>query len=292
MKLIVVGRKGRDMLRRDQRDRIVEFFDGIVGKRRIEFADAQRVTERILEMYEEGEFDVCTLIYNKFKSAVTQILTFQQLVPVPAPAAAEGSRRASESGAIYEFEPDEERILGELLPRNLAVQLFGALLENAASEQGARMAAMDSATRNAGEMINKLTLELQPAAAGADHQGADGNHLRRRGPLGRHDVLGSENMNEASVKQNVAVGRVTQVLGAVVDVQFQDEKSLPPILNALTTDVGGRRLVLEVAQQLGEFTVRTVVDGLDRRPDPRPRRASTPARRSRSRSARRPWAGS
>jgi len=158
VKVIVVGRKGRDMLRRDQRDRIVEFFDGIVGKRRIEFADAQRVAERILEMYEEGEFDVCTLIYNKFKSAVTQILTFQQLVPVPTPAPAEGQAAATEGGAIYEFEPDEESILGELLPRNLAVQLFGALLENAASEQGARMAAMDSATRNAGEMINKLTL--------------------------------------------------------------------------------------------------------------------------------------
>ena len=158
VKVIVVGRKGRDMLRRDQRERIVEFFDGIVGKRRIEFADAQRVSDRILEMYEGGEFDVCTLIYNKFKSAVTQILTYQQLVPVPTPEPGEGQGAATEGGAIYEFEPDEESILGELLPRNLAVQLFGALLENAASEQGARMAAMDSATRNAGEMINKLTL--------------------------------------------------------------------------------------------------------------------------------------
>jgi F-type H+-transporting ATPase subunit gamma len=157
VKVIVVGRKGRDMLRRDQRDRIIEFFDGIVGKRRIEFADAQRVTERVLEMYEAGEFDVCTLIYNKFKSAVSQILTFQQLVPVPTPGLPEG-QAAGEGGAIYEFEPDEEGILSELLPRNLAVQLFGALLENSASEQGARMAAMDSATRNAGEMINKLTL--------------------------------------------------------------------------------------------------------------------------------------
>ena len=158
VKVIVVGRKGRDMLRRDQRERIVEFFDGIVGKRRIEFADAQRVTDRILEMYEAGEFDVCTLIYNKFKSAVSQILTFQQLIPVPLPPPSEAAPVAAEGGAIYEFEPDEERILGELLPRNLTVQLFGALLENAASEQGARMAAMDSATRNAGEMINKLTL--------------------------------------------------------------------------------------------------------------------------------------
>ena len=159
VKIIVVGKKGRDMLRRDQRERIVEFFDGIVGKRRIEYVDAQRVADRVLELYGVGEFDVCTLVYNKFKSAVTQILTFQQLVPVQAAAAGpETDGETSESGALYEFEPDEERILGELLPRNLAVQLFGALLENAASEQGARMAAMDSATRNAGEMINKLTL--------------------------------------------------------------------------------------------------------------------------------------
>ena len=112
----------------------------------------------MLELYEDGEFDVCTLVYNRFKSAVSQILTFQQLIPVPLPPPAKVRPRPRESGAIYEFEPDEERILGELLPRNLAVQLFGALLENAASEQGARMAAMDSATRNAGEMINKLTL--------------------------------------------------------------------------------------------------------------------------------------
>ena len=93
VKLIVVGKKGRDMLRRDQRDRIVEFFDGIVGKRRIEYADAQRVTERVLELYAAGEFDVCTLIYNKFKSAVTQILTFQQLVPVQAAAMPEAGAR-------------------------------------------------------------------------------------------------------------------------------------------------------------------------------------------------------
>ena len=158
VKLILVGKKGRDMLRRDQRDRVVEFFDGIVGKRRIEYVDSQRVADRVLELYENGEFDVCTLVYNKFKSAVSQILTFQQLIPVPLPPPSEAAPVAAEGGAIYEFEPDEERILGELLPRNLTVQLFGALLENAASEQGARMAAMDSATRNAGEMINKLTL--------------------------------------------------------------------------------------------------------------------------------------
>ena len=158
VKIICVGRKGRDALRRDQRERIVEFFDGMAGKRRIEFADAERVAERILEMYDEGEFDVCTMIYNRFKSAMSQILTFQQLVPVEPPEAEGEEERTGEARAVYEFEPDEETILGQLLPRNIAVQIFGALVENAASEQGARMAAMDSATRNAGEMINKLSL--------------------------------------------------------------------------------------------------------------------------------------
>ena len=158
VKIICVGRKGRDSLRRDQRERIVEAFDGIAGKRRIEFADAERVAVRILEMYDNGEFDVCTMVYNRFKSAVTQILTYQQLVPVEPPPTEENEAGAGEARAVYEFEPDEETILGQLLPRNIAVQIFGALVENAASEQGARMAAMDSATRNAGEMINKLSL--------------------------------------------------------------------------------------------------------------------------------------
>jgi F-type H+-transporting ATPase subunit gamma len=156
VKLLLVGRKGRDILRRDQRDRFVEFFDGIVNKRRIEFADAQRVAEKVLQLYEAGEFDVCTIVYNRFKSAVAQVLTYKQLVPVEVEAKPEGG--TAELKATYEFEPDEERILSELLPRNVAVQILGALLENAASEQGARMAAMDAATRNAGEMINKLTL--------------------------------------------------------------------------------------------------------------------------------------
>jgi F-type H+-transporting ATPase subunit gamma len=114
VKLIVVGKKARDMLRRDQRERVVEFFDGIVSKRRIEFVDAQRITERVLELYAAGEFDVCTLVYNKFKSAVSQILTFQQLVPVQAAAIPEGAVEVSEGGALYEFEPDEE--LDEELP--------------------------------------------------------------------------------------------------------------------------------------------------------------------------------
>jgi F-type H+-transporting ATPase subunit gamma len=162
VKLVCIGRKGRDMLRRDNRDRIVEVFDGVVGKRRIEFADAQKIAERLLAMYDAGEFDTATIVFNKFKSAVTQIVTFKRLVPVETPPAngeaAAGGAAGADLKAGYEFEPDEERILSELLPRNVAVQVFGALLENSASEQGARMAAMDSATRNAGEMINRMTL--------------------------------------------------------------------------------------------------------------------------------------
>jgi len=107
-------------------------------------------------MYEAGEFDVCTIVFNRFRSAIAQILTFQQLIPVE-PAAVDRDA-AAEVTAVYEFEPDEQSILAELLPRNLAVQIYRALVENAASEQGARMTAMDNATRNAGEMIESLTL--------------------------------------------------------------------------------------------------------------------------------------
>jgi F-type H+-transporting ATPase subunit gamma len=156
-KLICVGRKGRDALRRDFRDHIVDYVDGVAGKRRIDYADAAMIAERIVARFEAGEFDTCTIVYNKFKSAISQVLTFKQLIPVELPERVEEAP-AGEVRATYEFEPEEEAILGELLPRNLAVQIYGALLENAASEQGARMAAMDSATRNAGDMINSLTL--------------------------------------------------------------------------------------------------------------------------------------
>lgn len=157
VKIICIGRKGRDLLRREFNDYIIEFIDGVVGKKRLEFVDADSVARKIVDLYDAGEFDVCTIVYNKFQSAVTQILTHKQIVPVEPPAVVEDEAPA-ENQAVYEFEPNEEEILAELLPRNLAVQIFGAFVENAASEQGARMAAMDNATRNAGEMINKLTL--------------------------------------------------------------------------------------------------------------------------------------
>lgn len=158
VKLMCIGRKGRDQLRRDHGDLIIRFVDGIAGKKRPEYADARAVADDLLERYANGEFDRATIVYNRFKSAVSQILTFKQLVPVELPEEAGQAAEPAEGGAIYEFEPEEEAILAELLPRNVAVQIYGALLENAASEQGARMVAMDNATRNAGEMIDRLAL--------------------------------------------------------------------------------------------------------------------------------------
>jgi F-type H+-transporting ATPase subunit gamma len=154
VKLLCVGRKGRDALRREYGGRIVDTIEG-VGRKRLAYAETTAIAERIALMYAAGEFDVCTIVYNRFRSAMTQELTFHQLVPVETPPATDD---AGEVKAVYEFEPDEETILEELLPRNLAVQIYGALVENAASEQGARMTAMDSATRNAGDMIDRLSL--------------------------------------------------------------------------------------------------------------------------------------
>jgi F-type H+-transporting ATPase subunit gamma len=157
VKLMCVGRKGRDALRRDYGGLIEDTIEG-VGRRRLEYAEAQAIAERLQRLYQEGAFDVCTIIYNRFKSAITQELTFRQLIPV-APGEVEDGEAADEGvKAVYEFEPSETGILEELLPRNLAVQIYGALVENAASEQGARMTAMDSASRNAGDMIDRLTM--------------------------------------------------------------------------------------------------------------------------------------
>jgi F-type H+-transporting ATPase subunit gamma len=154
VKILCIGRKGRDMLRREFGELIVDTIEGI-GRRRLEYAEAAVVGERLERMYEAGEFDVCTIVFNRFRSAISQIVTFRQLIPVE-PAAIE--RDSADARPVYEFEPDEQSILVELLPRNLAVQIYRALVENAASEQGARMTAMDNATRNAGDMIERLTL--------------------------------------------------------------------------------------------------------------------------------------
>lgn len=155
LKILCVGRKGRDQLRREFPGEIIGTIEG-VGKPRLNFDAADKIAARIRHMFDHGEFDACTVIYNKFKSAITQIVTTQQLIPF-APAGA-ANQNADPDLASYEYEPEEDTILAELLPRNIGMQVFRALLENAASEEGARMSAMDSATRNAGEMINRLTI--------------------------------------------------------------------------------------------------------------------------------------
>ena len=157
VKILCVGRKGRDQLRRFYGDLIIDTIED-VAKPRVTFETAEKIAQRITQMFEAGEFDVCTLYYARFKSAMTQIVTAQQLIPFAVEGEAEEEPATGGARAVYEYEPDEQEILAELLPRNLAIQIFKGLLENNASEQGARMTAMDSATRNAGEMINKLTL--------------------------------------------------------------------------------------------------------------------------------------
>jgi F-type H+-transporting ATPase subunit gamma len=158
VKVLAVGRKGRDQLRRDFAGNIVETITDL-GRPRLGFGDAQKVAKRVMEMFEAGEFDVASVVFNRFKSAMTQIVTRQQLIPPPAPEAGAAAATLA-GGAIYEFEPDEAEILTDLLPRNLTVQIFRALLENAASFYGSQMTAMDSASRNAGEVIKKLTLQM------------------------------------------------------------------------------------------------------------------------------------
>jgi F-type H+-transporting ATPase subunit gamma len=158
VRIMCIGRKGRDLLRRDMADLIEDYVGDVVSKKRLEYADAERVATMVTDRFEAGQIDTCSIVYNRFKSAISAELTFKSLVPVELPEVDESASKTDEVKAVYEFEPEEEVILQKLLPTNLAVQIYRALLENAASEQGARMAAMDNATRNAGEMIKKLTL--------------------------------------------------------------------------------------------------------------------------------------
>ena len=159
VKILPVGRKGRDYLRRELASRIGGDIS-YAGKRRIEFSDAVDVAARITAMLNAGEIDGCILVYNRFRSVISQIVTEQQLIPAPPPPEGEA---IDLGGATYEFEPDEETILARLLPQALAIQVYRALLESAAGEHGARMTAMDNATRNAGDMIKRLTLNYNRA---------------------------------------------------------------------------------------------------------------------------------
>lgn len=155
VKLIAIGRKGVSLMKREHASKLVEAYEEL-SKPAPHFEGADTVASRVNEMFEAGEFDVCTVIYNKFISALTQEVTPLQLIPF-----ASGDAEAENTGgsdAQYEYEPEEEAILATLLPKNLSVQLFRAMLESFASEQGARMTAMDNATRNAGDMINQLSI--------------------------------------------------------------------------------------------------------------------------------------
>ncbi len=150
VKILCVGRKGYDILKRQYEKQIVDLIE-LRSVKQIGYVNADEIGQRVMTMFANGEFDVATLFYSQFKSVISQIPTAQRIIPAEIPAS------AAPSTATYDYEPDEATILSSLLPRNISVQVFRALLENAASEQGARMSAMDNATRNAGEMIKKQT---------------------------------------------------------------------------------------------------------------------------------------
>ena len=159
VKIFAVGRKGRDYLKRELASRLVGDVS-YAGRKHIDFADAQDIATRVTAMLAAGEIDVATIVYNRFKSVISQIVTEQQIIPAPPPPEGE---TVDLGGASYEFEPDEETILARLLPQALAIQLYRSLLESAAGEHGARMTAMDNATRNAGDMIKRLSLNYNRA---------------------------------------------------------------------------------------------------------------------------------
>ncbi|WEX09954.1 F0F1 ATP synthase subunit gamma [Chelativorans sp. AA-79] len=153
VKILTVGKKGYDMLRRDFGQFVIDRIE-LRDVKQIGFSNADAIAKKVIGLFEDGQFDVCTLIYSEFKSVISQVPTAQQVIPAAVPQAQESEG----AGAAYEYEPDAGSILADLIPRNIAVQIFRALLENAAGEMGAKMTAMDNATRNAGEMINKLSI--------------------------------------------------------------------------------------------------------------------------------------
>lgn len=154
VKIVTVGKKGRDNMRRGYGDLFIDHVD-LTEVKSVGYANAQEIAKNVLDRFDAGEFDVATIFYSKFQNVVSQTPTAQQIIPASFDAPEEGA----EPSTVYDYEPSEEAILADLLPRGVATQIFAALLENGASEQGARMSAMDNATRNAGEMIDKLTIE-------------------------------------------------------------------------------------------------------------------------------------
>ena len=157
VKIFTIGKKGYEQLRLNYEKNIIEKVRDITKKKKIEYADAEDMAQRVLNLFEAEKFDVCHLVYNKFISAITLQITFQQLIPLSLEGKQDNTP-ASEN-FIYDYEPDEGEVLAKLLPQNIGVQIYRGMLESAASEQGARMSAMDNATRNAGDMIGKLTLK-------------------------------------------------------------------------------------------------------------------------------------
>lgn len=155
VKIITVGKKGNDILRREFASLIIDRVE-LRDVKKVGYENAEAISRKVMSLFDKGEFDVCTLFYSEFKSVISQIPTALQLIPAVAPVVAGGA--ATSASAVYDYEPDAGAILGDLIPRNITVQIFRALLENVAGEMGAKMSAMDNATRNAGEMINKLTL--------------------------------------------------------------------------------------------------------------------------------------
>ncbi len=153
VKIITVGSKGNDQLKRSYGNKIIESIS-FKNSKNVNFFDAEKVGKLIIEKFGKDEFDVCTIFYNQFKNVITQIPQAQQVIPLNTEMG-----DLNKSDETYEFEPDEDEILNNLLPKNISTQIFKAMLENSASEQGARMSAMDNATRNAGEMVDKLTIE-------------------------------------------------------------------------------------------------------------------------------------
>jgi F-type H+-transporting ATPase subunit gamma len=153
VKLLMVGRKSADALRRELGEAYIDSLEGIQGTS-VAFSDAASIGDKVRDGFEAGEFDVCTVIFNKFKSAISQEVTLRKLIP----AEVDDSAQVDDSGVSYEYEPDEEELLAAVLPRNISTQIYSALLESSAAELAARMTAMDNATRNAGDLIDRLTL--------------------------------------------------------------------------------------------------------------------------------------
>ncbi len=156
VKVITVGKKGRDALKRDFADLFIDHVD-LSDVKNVGYADAQAIAQKVLDLFDQGEFDVCKIFFSEFENVVSQKPTMKQVIPFEVDEAA--AEESDDAGTVYDYEPDEDAILRDLLPRGVATAIFSGLLENGASEQGARMSAMDNATRNAGEMIDDLTIE-------------------------------------------------------------------------------------------------------------------------------------